>query len=80
MTGMADPTTLAALAVGLMTGVGFLLVAVGAEGSGPRGRIRLPRSDAGLRGGNRAAEGIRAWQRIQASLHEPRRRHDDRCD
>jgi tight adherence protein B len=36
MTGMADPTTLAALAVGLMTGVGFLLVAVGAEGSGSR--------------------------------------------
>ena len=36
MTGMADPTTLAAVAVGLMTGVGFLLVAVGAEGSGSR--------------------------------------------
>ena len=36
MTGMADPTTLAALAIGLMTGVGFLLVAVGAEGSGSR--------------------------------------------
>jgi tight adherence protein B len=36
MTGMPDPTTLAALAVGLMTGVGFLLVAVGAEGSGSR--------------------------------------------
>ena len=33
---MLDPTTIAALAVGLMTGVGFLLVAVGAGGPGVR--------------------------------------------
>jgi tight adherence protein B len=36
MSGMLDPTTMAALAVGLMTGVGFLLVAAGAEGAGSR--------------------------------------------
>jgi tight adherence protein B len=34
---MLDPTTIAALAIGLMTGVGFLLVAAGAGGTGVRG-------------------------------------------
>src|ERR1700722_7370618 len=37
---MFDPTTIAALAIGLMTGVGFLLVAVGADGFGTRSLSR----------------------------------------
>lgn len=37
---MLDPTTIAALAIGLMTGVGFLLVAAGAGGPGVRAYAR----------------------------------------
>ena len=36
MTGMLDPTTTAALAIGFMTAIGFLLVAVSVQGSGGR--------------------------------------------
>src|SRR5262249_17690995 len=36
MTAMVDPTTVAALAIGIMTGAGFLLVAAGAGGTEAR--------------------------------------------
>src|ERR1700731_2968006 len=52
MPGVLDPVTLAALVIGLMTGAGFLLVAVGVEGGNSR---RVGRRVEALKGNERGA-------------------------
>ena len=53
MPAMLDPVTLAALAIGLATAAGFLLVAVAVEG--PGARRRLVRRLAAVKGQKRGA-------------------------
>ena len=52
MPGVLDPVTLAALVIGLMTGAGFLLVAVGVEGGNSR---RVGRRVEALKGNKKGA-------------------------